>query len=403
MSEESLRWATYRRVMQQGRFRFVANEARDVREHTREARSRARPERDPAQGSAVVDHFVTDDGRELALLDRYRYRTKPGWAFYAPVKALDALRRGGYLTPAEESFLDRAIGTRRLESSLAEIDTMLESVAERHPEAVLTPAGGRPVPRPTRSETERRIGRLMLRRDRQLRAARFQCQRARPRVLEIGYTSGGHSLAAFERLGFEVTGIDNFYDGAMEQNPLPGYVVHDLAASRAELVVGDINSDEALAGQQFDLVFSTSVVEHLSDPTSALRTCRRLIGELGTALHVYEPFFTERGGHSPATLDMPWGHVRLSRADLLRYLVAQRPNEAEVAVPWVGAALFPAPEAELLAAIGEVGLRLDRWDARRSNPSTVPGEIVDECRQIHPGLTARDLATIEITFQCHAA
>ena len=284
----------YRRVMQDARFRLITHQARDLRQHARDARSRGRLGQDPTQGSAVVDRFVTDDGRELPVLDRYRYRTKPGWAFYAPLQSLAALRRAGHLTTTEEAFVDHAIGTRRLESSLAEAEATLRSVADRHPEAMLAPTGGPPVPRPSRAETEQRIGRLMLRRDRQLRAARFRSDRSRPRVLEIGYTSGGHSLAAFERLGFEVTGVDNFYDGVMDQNPLPGYILHDLAASRVELVVGDVTDDEVLAGRQFDLVFSASVVEHLSDPTRALRQCQRLIGRDGTTLHVYEPFFAER-------------------------------------------------------------------------------------------------------------
>jgi SAM-dependent methyltransferase len=393
----------YRRVMQDARFRLVTHQARDLREHAREAAGRGRRGADPTEGSTVVDHFRTQDGRELPVLDRYRYRTKPGWGFYAPVHALDTLRRAGLLTPSETAFLDHAIGTRRLEASLADIQAMLEAVADRHPEAVLVPPAGPPVARPSRSDTEQLIGRLMLRRDRQLRAARFRSDRARPRVLEIGYTSGGHSLAAFERLGFDVTGVDNFYDGAMEQNPLPGHVLHDLAGSHVELVVGDMTSDEVLAGQQYDLVFSASVVEHLSDPTAALRQCRRLIGRHGTTLHVYEPFFAERGGHSPATLDLPWGHVRLTRPDLLRYLEAERPHEAEVAVPWVEAAIYPRGEPEVLSAIAEAGLRLDRWEAVRTNPAVIPPAVVEECGQIHPGVGARDLATVDVTFQCHAA
>ncbi len=128
------------------------------------------------------------------------------------------------------------------------VEQMLTTVAERTPDAFIWPPGATPVLKPSLAETERRIGRLVLRRERQLRAAGFRSGRSRPRVLEIGYTSGGHSLAAFERLGFEVAGVDNYYDGVFDESLLPRFVLREQAGADVELLVGDITLDDTLAG-----------------------------------------------------------------------------------------------------------------------------------------------------------
>jgi len=169
----------------------------------------------------VADWFVTSDGRKIPVYDRYRYDTKPGWQFFRPLHDLALVRTLGGLTDVERTAVDVAIGTRRVGLPLDEIEDLLTGVARRTPDSFLWSEGSPPLLKPTRGETERRIWRLVQRRERQLRAAGFRSGRNRPRVLEIGYTSGGHSLAAFERLGFEVTGIDNYYDGVVDRPTSP--------------------------------------------------------------------------------------------------------------------------------------------------------------------------------------
>ncbi len=347
----------------------------------------------------IVDHFVTEHGRELPIYDRYRYSVKPCWAFYQPLPDLAVLRREGVLTAPEAALVELAVGTRRVGLPLSDAAELLETVAARRSEAFFWPEGSPPFLRPSLAETERRIGRLVLRRDRQLRGSGFRTDRSRPRLLEIGFTSGGHSLAAFERLGFDVTAVDNYYDGSRDESALPTYVLRELANSRAELVVGDISSETTLEGREFDLIFSESVVEHLRDPTGAFRQIRRLLAPGGVTLHYYGPFFTESGGHGPATLDAPFGHVRLSTTDLTAYLTQQRPLEAPVAVPWAAEALNRLPMSSIRTAVTDAGLRVDSWRPDRTHPLELTEAIAAECLEVNPEITRADLLAPQVFFR----
>lgn len=51
----------------------------------------------------------------------------------------------------------------------------------------------------------------------------------------------------------------------------------------------------------------------------------------GIAFHEFNPIFSQDGGHSLCTLDIPWGHAGLSPKDFERYLREIRPSEEKVA------------------------------------------------------------------------
>lgn len=128
----------------------------------------------------------------------------------------------------------------------------------------------------------------------------------RPRVLEVG-CGIGHNLAAFRRYGCDVMGIEPSRAGAR------------FARERFGLEVVEAYVEDAdLGADQFDLVILDSVLEHLPDPVSTLKSFRSLVAPggrvyldvpnlqawqgklLGRQWNIYEPghinFFT------PATL-----------------------------------------------------------------------------------------------------
>ena len=344
-----------------------------------------------------VGAFRTSAGDDLALLDGYRYAQKACWRIFPALNDLDRLDHEGLLRDPEKRLVQEAIGTRTLGVAPDELDATLRAVARRIPDRFTTPTTEAELPRalPTLEETDRRVDAIALLRARQLRSIGFRSAATRPRVLEIGYTSGGHSLAAFERLGFDVVGIDNFYDGVGAGSPLPGHILRTLLHSAAALEIGDICRDDTLDGERFDLVFSESVVEHLSDVEAAFRQIGRLVGHGGVTLHSYQPYFCEAGGHSYGILDQPFGHVRLPREDVLRYLSELRPLEAPAAVPWVDQALNRRSQGEIQHDVTNAGLRIRSWNTRRA-PSLPDGAVVDACFATHPHITLDDLVTDDV-------
>lgn len=355
----------------------------------------------PVHGGRVVDHFETD-GPPLPIYDRYRYATKFDPAFYPVVGELAALARRGVLSPEEVATVDEAVGSRTLGRDLDDLRELLDDVARRRPEQFIAERRGaelRVVPDP--EATEARIDALLLLRYRQLHELGFDLDRGRRlRVLEIGYTSGGHSLVAFERLGLDVTGIDNFYDGSYAASDLPDHVVRTLSRSDARLVVGDAADPTVLAGEQFDLIFSESVVEHLSRPQETFAALGRLLADGGMMIHSYEPFFCEKGGHTPGTLDCPFGHVRLRPEEHLRYLTEQRPHEAPIAVPWVRDALNRATQSDVQRAVLGAGFEITEWITHSGSPSALAPDELAHALQLHPTITTADLATTAVWFGC---
>jgi SAM-dependent methyltransferase len=375
----------------------------DARAHLRasahQGMSLTSPGSAPNRYGDVIAHFDAGSVR-LPVFRRYRYDTKPLGDFYPSLGDLVELAARGLLTPDEKQFATSALGEFTIGAPLAEIAERLGAVADRMPEAFIWPQpGGAPVLKPTPAAIERRINRLMVRRQRQLRGLRMPTDRGRPlRVLEIGFISGGYSLVAFERLGFDVTGLDNFYDGALDQRALPEHVVRDVCRSDVRLVIGDAASPTTLAGEQFDVIFSESVVEHLADPRATFSQFRRLLAPDGVMFHVYEPFFCPRGGHQPGTLDCPFGHVRLSPQDHLRYLAERRPLEAAIGVPWVEQSLNRLTQGEIQRELLGAGLEIESWTPDFVNPPGLSPEILDQCLAAYPGISINDLGTVAVSF-----
>lgn len=345
----------------------------------------------------VVGSFRTSAGADIDVLGGYRYAQKACWRIFPALNDLDRLDRDGLLRDPEVLLIREAIGTRTLGVAPEELEATLRVVARRFPDRFSSPTSEAELPRllPTREETDRRVDAIALLRARQLRAIGFRSTATRPRVLEIGYTSGGHSLAAFERLGFDVVGIDNFYDGVVDGSPLPEHILRTLLNSAAVLEIGDICHEDTLDGERFDLVFSESVVEHLSDVEAAFRQIARLVGPRGVTLHSYQPYFCEAGGHSYGILDQPFGHVRLPREDVLRYLRELRPLESPLAVPWVDQALNRRSQGEIQHDVTSAGLRIRCWNTRRA-PGLPAADVVDACFTTHPHITLDDLVTDDV-------
>lgn len=147
----------------------------------------------------------------------------------------------------------------------------------------------------------------------------------------------------------------------------------------------DIQSPQI--NDRFDVIFYNSVLEHIRDLKTGLQAMRDLLNTGSLMIHKSNPFYSDTGNHEFCTLDLPWGHVRLSQDEIVLYLETYRVWEKDKA--------------------------LDAWDHSFNHPKLTLHEI-DEmeslmglkslyalkkrtCRRNYPKITWRDLMSDSVT------
>ncbi len=162
-------------------------------------------------------------------------------------------------------------------------------------------------------------------------------------VLEIGCHIGAASYTIAESGAQSVTAID-FYgykakSASLQENAsiflievdknisqIRKNLSHLFKHSENVSFFDDDICQSKLKNEQFDLILSWDVLEHISDSESAFKEMYRMLKPGGFAIHEYNPFFCLNGGHSSCTLDFLWGHVQLNKQDFERYQTEINPN-----------------------------------------------------------------------------
>jgi 2-polyprenyl-3-methyl-5-hydroxy-6-metoxy-1,4-benzoquinol methylase len=177
-----------------------------------------------------------------------------------------------------------------------------------------------------------------------------------------------------------------------------------LEAATVEFVEDDL-IDSRLPSGSFDFVMSFEVLEHLRDPAMGFAAMARLLRPGGIAYHEYNPFFSSIGGHSLCTLDFPWGHARLDRDDVARYLDEVRPAEATQALRFFEESLNRMSLAGLRAAAEGAGFEvvaLLPWADRSLTAGATPDVLADVVR-IYPDVALMDLLATFVTIVARRA
>jgi SAM-dependent methyltransferase len=230
------------------------------------------------------------------------------------------------------------------------------------------------------------------------------------RILEIGCYDGAVAFQLAARPGTEVVASDlaRYY---VVQRPGEA-VATDLAEQQALLAdireraravaggaagavrfVEDDITESGLEPGRFDAIVSFEVLEHLAGPDAAFAAMARLLRPGGVGYHDYNPFFSAKGGHSLCTLDFPWGHARLDRDDLARYLRELRPSEADQAMRFFTESLNRMTMADLRASVAAAGLELLAivpWSERSLLDGSTADALTD-VRRLYPTATVEDL------------
>lgn len=220
------------------------------------------------------------------------------------------------------------------------------------------------------------------------------------RILELGCGAGYLSLALGMLGAAHVVGIDLDVDSYV--GPTEARAVREqlrAGAENVELRTGNA-MELAFESQSFDVVVSANAVEHIEDLSAAYRETVRVLRPSGLAYHQVDPWFSPHGGHALGTLDFPWGHVRLTEDEFVRYIEEYRPFEASDAIQRYTSA-FQRPRLTLRQSAQcahTAGLDIRRWENLPLPFSNVhrrllSGEVLRDCQRVFPTVTARDLLT----------
>lgn len=355
----------------------------------------------------MEDCFKTADGRSVPVLKHHRYGLKKCWDVLGPLAALHELDRKGLLDSKTKGFLKKAIGYRTPTVPMAEVREVLSPFLEKHEDLFLStqiPDMGRRLLKPVKSEVEKLIS-LRQREHRETLDKITSVSDVKwgkgSKVLEIGYTSGGESLIAFERMGFEACGLDNFYEDNFHTNSRHEEV-RKLAGARTEFLIGDITEKTPVAEGATDLIYTQSVLEHIRDLPAAFSEMYRILRPGWIMYHRYDPYFYIRGAHSQSTLDSPWAHMRLGQEDVEKYIRKFRPHEADITLPWIRSALNRRhTQAFVQSCLAQAGFEILWWQSRYMPPEQAryltPG-IISECLSVNPGVSLGDLLSCSVAF-----
>lgn len=175
--------------------------------------------------------------------------------------------------------------------------------------------------------------------------------------------------------------------------PRPAMVANGYQAARAIEFFDDDIQASTLPDGAFDLTISWETLEHVIDPDAGFAELFRLTRPGGLAIHHYNPFFSVIGGHALCTVDMPWGHARLSDADFERYIRTVRPEEAKADLDFYREGLNRMTIADLRRTAAGAGFEVldvrpitDTWVLR-----FVSAEVLPAILRYHPTVEIDDL------------
>lgn len=133
-------------------------------------------------------------------------------------------------------------------------------------------------------------------------------------VLDVGCGLGGKLLFYAEQGAKKVVGIDLRPFSAMSASHLISEQAND---SIIHIAVAD-GAMLPFVDNVFDVVISINVLEHVTNPLSVLRECRRVLRPGGRLYLHFPPFYSPWGAHLDGWINFPWPHLFFPEWALVR-------------------------------------------------------------------------------------
>ena len=360
----------------------------------------------------IEEIYYLSDGFEIPIYSDYRYRVKPSWKQFKGLNILNYLRENGALNEKEKDFLKYVIGNRTILKSQNEIEEFtlkaLKKSSYLFEEEFFNDNNISNLLYKKDSKTiNKEINIYKKMHKNQFKNIKRFCKNnfnTKPKILEIGYETGGISIFAFEKLGFQAFGIDNNHDGLVNSAINKVNRNKKLVNSNSKFVVGDITKETEFEESFFDIVYSVSVLEHIKNLNEAFKEMKRILKPGGLIIHNYGPYFSHNGGHALGIPDCPWGHVMMNEKEFLKYIEDVRPFEADQGKGWVANAVHRGRTrslSEMQKLIFNSGFELLYWNTEHSPInflSDLTPEIIKKCFQTNEHLSFDDLITTGIYF-----
>jgi len=369
----------------------------------------------------VAETWTTPDSEALANAKSYKhYRSvlKPNWyTYYWPLRALIEISDHTPLPALLAEILYDIIEAGTLIRSLPEISEEVLNFLETHDSLVQKSDAEFPMltnlpivaVQPSRKlihSMKKKLQRITVVMHKLVRDAGLDIGKAR--CLEIGAGAGFLSIA------LSAVGAGNASGGEVISSDVafPKYPTVALQpAMRTAFGNPKVRFMEAVDAASLpfedgsiDLVHSTSVLEHLPDLRSAFREIHRVLRPGGLVFHRYDPWFHPGGGHSLCSLDIPWGHVWLTREGFKTYLSRNRMYEYEFALHEYDFG-FHSPRFSLafLEKLSiQSGFRILDWTESNNRFSghapLIDEKLLEACLTRHPDISVRDLLTDSVSF-----
>lgn len=332
--------------------------------------------------------FTTEDGREIPVFKNHRYSLKKCWSVYGPTAALRELILKDLASEETKTFFKECIGYRTITKPFDEIREHVKPYIEKHRDLFISqniPDIGKRLMIPSSDETMAIVNRKAQEHKNLIETINKNVAKKihdNDKVLEIGYTSGGESIIAFEKCGLQSIGIDNYYGDAVDATNRHECVKRN-APSKTTFLKGDITQETEIESNSIDMIYSLSVIEHIMDLEGAFKEMFRILKPGAVMFHKYDPYFHILGGHSHSTLDCPWGHVRLSGNDIEKYINELRPHEAAITLPWIKNALNrDHSQTNILKLLTKTGFKIALWQNSTMKPdhqTLLTPDIIGEC------------------------
>ncbi len=343
--------------------------------------------------------------KNLKIFNNYRYKIKIP-IVHTGIKPLLFLEKKNLLTNSQKSFLKDAIGEKTIEKSIEEIISFGNKVCKNFEKFFfyesLIDVKSPPKIKLSVLENNKIINNFQNLNTNQINFCNKKIKKKlklNDKILEIGYSTGGHSLIAFERMGFKVSGIDNFYDGNFKPNILDHIKISEQIKNNVNFIEGDISKINL--EDKFDLIYSTSVLEHISDVETSLKNMYNLLNSGGSIFHNYNPYFSFNGGHALGTGDAPFMHLRLNIDEYNEYIKLYRPHEAKIAIKWLKNSMNKEiNQKKLKKLLLSSGFKIIYFQSNNFNSFNfdIDKKIYDECIKNYKFLELEDLLGHSVSF-----
>ncbi len=311
--------------------------------------------------------FTKDDGTLLRLLPNYRWSLKKGWMNFEGLAAASHLASKKILNNQQQDFFQRSVDEFTITKSEDEITLFAkDELIKNYPNFFIFDSKDNYYIKPDLTEINKKISHFVSLYKTILYQTTLKLPNDEsPKLLEIGYESGGYEIYAFEKLGFDAFGIDNGYSGLKEPFFFANHI-SKLVGSKADLGIGDITKETFYDKNFFDVISSEAVLEHILDLPAAFKEMHRILKPGGLLLHAYDPYFHVAGGHALGILDLPWLHLELTADEYLRYIDEIRPFESSRAKEWFLQGLNKSfPQSEMIKCLQVNNFEIIFWSSNK--------------------------------------